>query len=89
MSIDKHKSNSRRQRIIKVPELSGELVSFSTFMSKQDEKISIEKVKHEYEIYKRDWEDKYNEAFLMEHKVFLQLNFRMMHGSEKNMILKF
>ena len=86
---DKHKSNSRRQRIIKIPELSGELVSFSTFMSKQDEKISIEKVKHEYEAYKRQWEDKYNEAFLMEHKVYFHLSARMMHGSEKNMIHKF
>ena len=67
--LDRHKGSSRKQRIIKVPELSGELVSFQTFMSKQQDKVSVEKARHEYEIYKKAWAEKYNETFLNDHKV--------------------
>lgn len=83
---DRHKG-SRRQKVVRVPEFSEELVSFRAFLATQPDKISREIVEKEYEAYKQQWEEKNNQAFFKKHNVLPKLC-RVTRGSSRSTILK-
>jgi hypothetical protein len=64
-NLDRGRDDRKRQRVVRVPELSSELVNFRTFLSFQPDKISEEVAEKEYEIYKQQWEEKANRAFFV------------------------
>ena len=66
---DRSKGSSRRQKVVRVPEFTEELVSFRAFLTNQPDKISREIAEKEYDSYKAQWEEKNNQAFFKEHNV--------------------
>lgn len=60
-----NKDNRKRQKVVRVPELSSELVSFRAFLTYQPDKIPKDVAEKEYEAYKTQWEEKANKAFFI------------------------
>lgn len=78
----------RRQKVVRVPELSSELMSFGAFYSFQPEKVSKDVAEREYDAYKAQWEERANKAFFIEHKVLIH-SLRTTRGSNSATTLKF
>jgi len=70
---DRRFGHDKKKTIIFKPTLEGHLYSFRQFMEAQKFEIDPSKAEKIYQKYKSEYEDKQNQIFFAEHRVFLFL----------------